>query len=161
MTAPARLIDRTVRPAPAARTESLSTTTLPTSVARTHLRVVTPRQRSSLPICVAVTIILVFSSLLGNAVLQSSLVTGQSRLDSVEEQRLVATTRNQRLQLEVARLEAPERVVREAKQIGMIVPDQVTWLTPRPGAGSPASAVDEPPTDPPDERAAGDPADRE
>lgn len=111
------------------------------------------------PACIAMTVVMVFTSLFGNAVIHSDLVSGQTRLDAIEEQRLAVATRNERLELEVAQLESPERLVNEAKRLGLIEPDEITWLTPRPDEGAPDRVVDERPGSSADERASGDPAD--
>lgn len=59
------------------------------------------------------------------------LVSSQVRLDALQQQVAEAQARHQSLRLEVARLEAPDRVVSTAtERLGMVPPDTVTYLQP-------------------------------
>jgi cell division protein FtsB len=61
------------------------------------------------------------------------LVSGQDRLDHLESDVDAARARYAESRLQVAELEAPERIVREAKdRLGMVQPDRVIYLSPDP-----------------------------
>ncbi len=61
------------------------------------------------------------------------LAQGQGPLDTLESQVTAAQAENQRLRLDVARLESPSRIVAEAKsRLGMITPAAVVYLPPLP-----------------------------
>jgi hypothetical protein len=59
------------------------------------------------------------------------LASGQADLDRVEQQVSDAQARYESLRPQVAELEAPSRIVREAQErLGMVPPPGVTYLTP-------------------------------
>ena len=60
------------------------------------------------------------------------LTQGQVRLDRLEARSADAQDTYDRLRLQVAELESPERVVAAAHQLGMVVPAKVTYLAPVP-----------------------------
>jgi cell division protein FtsL len=125
---------------------------------RPDLRVVPPRRPTGA--IVAASLVLVFGVLLATAALNTVLVSGQRDLDRIESQIREGEQRNQALTLQVAELESPERIVEAAEAQGMVEPDEVIWLTPRPDGGSDAMTA---PADPAatddglDERADGGP----
>lgn len=87
--------------------------------------------------------LLVVASLFGVVVWHAMLVSGQGRLDSLQQQVAEEQTRYQALRLEVAELEAPGRVVSEAQdRLGMVSPLEITYLTPV------ANGVEAPPVTP-------------
>ena len=109
---------------------------------RPHLEVVSPpRRRIGGPVVVVVTIV-VFVVLLGTAGLNTVIVARQRQLDRVDTQIREGAARNEALQLEVARLESPARIVESARAAGMDIPDEVTWLAPRPDGGAEASTAE-------------------
>jgi cell division protein FtsL len=109
---------------------------------RPHLEVVSPpRRRIGGPVVVVVTIV-VFVVLLGTAGLNTVIVARQRQLDRVDSQIREGSARNEALQLEVARLESPARIVDQARAAGMDIPDEVTWLAPRPEGGAEASTAE-------------------
>ncbi len=66
---------------------------------------------------------------------QALIVRHQSTLDDLDGRIAAATTTNQRLRLDVAELEAPERIRAVALlQLGMIEPEVVTYLEPIPAS---------------------------
>jgi cell division protein FtsL len=66
------------------------------------------------------------------------LTQGQLQLERLQTQEATAAARNERLQLEVAQLESPERIVAAAQQqLGMVPPPGVTYLSPAGPASSP------------------------
>jgi hypothetical protein len=68
------------------------------------------------------------------AAFNAMLVSGQGRLDSLEQKVAEAQSQYSSNRLQVAQLEAPERVVGEAKtRLGMVPPPHVTYLTPSSG----------------------------
>lgn len=121
-------------------------------IARPDLRVV-PAPRPTAAI-LAAALVVVFGVLLATAALNTMLVSGQRDLDRMETEILEGERRNQALALEVAELETPDRIKDAALADGMVEPDEVTWITPRPDGTS--DAVTEPAVDPVlDERADG------
>lgn len=86
------------------------------------------RRRAGLVIGVGVTF--VFVLMLGLVAFQAKLAQGQMRLDRTERQLREAETRYAQLRLEVAQLEAPTRVIEEARRLGLVrpAPEDVTYL---------------------------------
>lgn len=97
----------------------------------------------------------VVASLFGVAAFQAELVSGQVRLDGLERDVAASQARYQELRLEVARLEAPERIVAEAQhRLGMVVPTGITYLSPAGVLDGPVPAM--PAADDGDGEAGGD-----
>lgn len=98
-----------------------------------HLKVVdqpkaSPRQFARRGTVISV---LVFVGLLALAASHAMLVQGQVTLDALDEAVAAQQAEYQLARLEVARLEAPERVVNEAIiRLGMVEPTDVVYLTP-------------------------------
>ena len=98
-----------------------------------HLRVVAPAERVRrrlTPANALVATLGVFLVLFAVAVAQTALVHGQGRLDRLDAQLSVEQARYQQLRLEVAQLEAPDRIVDAAQQQGMVTPDDLVYLQP-------------------------------
>lgn len=75
--------------------------------------------------------IVVFVALLALAASHALLVQGQIELDALELQVAEQQESYHRARLEVATLEAPERIVEEARaRLGMVRPADVVYLTP-------------------------------
>ncbi len=126
MTAPVRAPERPAR-------RSSAPATRPEAPHRPHLTVVAPApRRSRAGLRAAVTLVVVFLALFLNAVCHTVLVSGQQQLDSLNREVEASQQRNQRLRLEVAGLESPNRIVAAASRAGMVVPDQTHWLSARP-----------------------------
>ena len=71
------------------------------------------------------------ASLFALAAFHAMLATGQVEIDRIERQVSDAQARYERLRVDVAALEAPARIVREAQErLGMVPPSDVTYLTP-------------------------------
>lgn len=69
--------------------------------------------------------------LLGAVVAHNLLIQGQVRLQQIEAEVTDQQARYQKLRLEVASLESPERIVAAAQQrLGMVPPPGVTYLSP-------------------------------
>ena len=65
------------------------------------------------------------------AAFHAMLASGQADLDRLEQRVSDAQAQYERLRLDVAELEAPSRIVREAQErLGMVPPPGVTYLTP-------------------------------
>lgn len=123
---------------------------LPASPARParrerHLRSVEPTRRRrrrrgpAVPVLVATGIVIV--ALFALAFMHALLINGQLRLDEARRQIEIEAEEVRVRQLEVAQLEAPDRVLDAARdRLGMVVPDEVGYLLPV-GVDS---AVDEP-----------------
>lgn len=87
---------------------------------------------------------LVAASLFGVVFFHVLLTQGQLQLDHIETRAAAEQARNERLRLEVAELQSPDRIVAAAQQqLGMVPPARVTYLSPsgaRP-AGAPATKL--------------------
>ncbi len=112
-----------------------------TGSTRTDLRVVQEAKKRSRArqVVAALAVVVIFSALLASAVFHSVLVSGQQRLDNlnqrVEQRQQVLS----RAELRVAELSSPARIVAAAKGRGMVVPDHTTSLTATPPtAGAPS-----------------------
>ena len=121
-----------VRPAPARRADRPNQ---PTAEAP-HLRVVRPADRSdaeqarlvrgAVILGVAVGALVLF----GVVVFHVLLTQNQFRLDKLQEASLERQAEYDRLRLQVAELESPDRIVAAAQQLGMVTPPKVTYLAP-------------------------------
>jgi hypothetical protein len=111
-----------------------------------HLRLV-PAARRRLAVRLSprvgvVLTLLLFVALFGVAVSHALLIEGQARLDSLDKQVAAEQQRYERLRIERAGLEAPDRIVAEASEMGLVPAGEVTWITPEgapPGATPPAT----------------------
>ncbi|MBK9181215.1 MAG: septum formation initiator family protein [Acidimicrobiales bacterium] len=75
--------------------------------------------------------LLVFGALFGMTVFQTILVQGQARLDRLDQRIAAEQQRLEGLRVDVAALEAPERIVAEAeRRLGMVPPDEVVYVSP-------------------------------
>lgn len=80
---------------------------------------------------VALGAVLVALCVFGVVVFHVVLTQNQFRLDRLQEQSAQRQARFDRLRLQVAELESPDRVVADAQQrLGMVIPPKVTYLTP-------------------------------
>ena len=86
------------------------------------------------------TIVLIVVTVFGLVASHVVLVQGQVRLQALQQEAARTKADADRLRLDVAGLEAPDRIVDEAtRRLGMTQPDGVTYLTP--GAGTPGGVV--------------------
>jgi cell division protein FtsL len=150
--APARArrpVQKTARPK-----ESPARTTAP---ADRRLRVVSDqriaaakRRRAVRFLALAVGAVMM-GALFALAAFHAMLASGQAELDTIEERVSAAQARYEQLRLDVAELEAPSRIVREAQErLGMVPPPDVTYLTPSEAVTAEvgqAAALDRPLTD--------------
>lgn len=75
--------------------------------------------------------VLVVIGLFALAASHAMLASGQARLDDLNREVDDAQARYQSLRLDIAELEAPDRIVREAQErLGMVPPPDVTYLSP-------------------------------
>jgi cell division protein FtsL len=102
--------------------------------ARPHLTVVPPntlsrkgRQRRARRLGAALSTI-VFAAVFGVVAAHVLLTQRQFRLEKLEQAAAKEESRYERLRLEVAQLESPERVVAAAQQLGMVPPATITYL---------------------------------
>lgn len=110
---------------------------------RAPLRVVRPKSRSRrlrpsavLSMLAAAVVLAVALSVVAA---QALLAQGQFRLAALQTAEAAAQTAHQRLELQVAELRAPQRIVWVAQhKLGMVVPTHVTYLQPVPLPPSPA-----------------------
>jgi len=78
-----------------------------------------------------VTVVAAVAALFALALLQSLIVDRQATLDGLNQQLEDVRAVNERLRLNVARAEAPERIVAEAMyRLGMVEPDGRVYLSP-------------------------------
>ena len=112
-----------------------------------HLRVV-PEARRRLatlnPRTGVVLTLLLFAALFGVAVSHALLIEGQAELDRLDDQVAAEQDRYERLRLERAELDSPDRILDEAAQMGMVPADDVTWLTPDQAAPDGVTPTTEP-----------------
>jgi cell division protein FtsL len=115
---------------------------------RPELRLVAGRPRRRLVgVVVTLASLALFASLFGLAVFHAMLVGGQSTIDDLEAELVTARAETEQLRLEVADLEAPERVLSVAgEDLGMVSPSEVITLTPPADPPSPPPVVPAPGT---------------
>ena len=133
----------------AARTAEGAPTRRPARPARApHLRVV-PRDYRSLEArqrrarrLGTLAVVLVGVMVFGLVVAHVALGQGQLRLDRLTARAAADEARNERLQLEVAQLESPERIVAAAQErLGMVPPPGVTYLSAEGPVSAPSPAT--------------------
>jgi hypothetical protein len=117
-----------------ARTPDLAPAPRPRPAERpNHLRVVAPSERVRRRVTPAVGVLCtgaLFATLLAVAVAHTVLVEGQVRLDQLDEQLATEQARYQELRKDVAEMESPDRIVREAHEQGMVTPNDLIYLQP-------------------------------
>jgi cell division protein FtsB len=111
--------------------------------ARRHLRVVPEagrRLRISPRTGVVLTVSL-FGALFGVAVSHAMIIESQMDLEQLDDRAATEQARYERLRLDVAELESPDRIVHEAQdRLGMVPADDTVWLTPDQPAPSDGSS---------------------
>lgn len=113
-----------------------------------HLEVVRPgraglRLRLSPRAGVLLTIC-AFAALFAVAVSHALLIERQARVDDLDARVAEQQARYEELSLEVAQLDSPDRIRREAiEELGMVPAGETVWLTP----DEPAPAAEDPPPD--------------
>ena len=108
-----------------------------TGRSRPDLRVVGRGRRTRRPGWrLAAGLLALFLALFTNAVAHSVLVSGQERLDGLNARLEQAQADNQRLHLRAAELESPQKIVEQAKHLGLIQPEQTEWLAHDPDDGT-------------------------
>ena len=102
-----------------------------------HLERRARRRRTRLTLTVAASLVAV--SLLGVVAINVMIAQDQLRLDRLDAQRNAALAHRGQLQLQLAQLQSPARIVAEAEQrLGMVVPSKLTYLS---GNGSPVQTT--------------------
>ena len=116
----------------------------PVKPPKPDLRVVderAPRRRLGIGAITTLVIGALFTVLFGLVVFHTILVQNQQRLDKIDSSVRTEQARYQQLRLQVAQLEAPQRIVDVATQkLGMVPPDTTTYLTPSAGDAAAATA---------------------
>jgi cell division protein FtsL len=74
--------------------------------------------------------VLLFAALFAVAVSHALLIESQSHLDQLDDQVAEEQARYQRLRMDVAELESPERIMADATEMGMVPPADPVWITP-------------------------------
>jgi hypothetical protein len=99
-----------------------------------HLRVVPDARRRALRITPRAGVVLtvsLFGALFGVAVSHAMLIESQMDLEQLDERAAAEQARYERLRRDVAELESPDRIVREAQdRLGMVPAEDVVFLTP-------------------------------
>lgn len=108
-----------------------------------HLRPVErPRPKRSPLVPAIVGVVIVVAALLGLAVMHAVLIGGQVRLDAMRSAVSSETEAIRRLELRVAELESPDRVLDVARdRLGMVQPTEVGYLLPVDVDGAPEEPV--------------------
>lgn len=95
-------------------------------------------------------IALIVISLFGAVVAHVVLAQDQFQLEQLQRDSATRQAEYDRLRLQVAELESPQRIVATAQErLGMVVPAGVTYLAPTPDAGATARGVADPRSDSP------------
>ena len=89
--------------------------------------------------------VLVAVAMFGVVAFHVVLTQGQLDLQHLQARAAAASVREQQLRLEAARLESPERVVDDARRLGMVPPSSVRYLSPD-GRAPSATPTPPPPT---------------
>lgn len=106
---------------------------LPREDRRRHLRIVGPAERARLRLKlsrragITVTVGL-FGALFAVAVSHALLIEGQARLDRMDQEANEAQARYEELQAELSDLRSPDRILQEASEMGLVEPEDRTWL---------------------------------
>lgn len=96
-----------------------------------HLHAVAPLAGRGLRLLGTIGFITVVLALFGLAAINALIVENQTMIDSLSSDVTEAQVANERLHLELAELEAPQRIVAEATdRLGMVVPEDIVYLTP-------------------------------
>ena len=131
---------RGARPAPSHHQGGPAPARRPEHRRSQHLRPVErprPKRSPAVPALVGVGIVVV--ALLGLAVMHALLIGGQVRLDAMRSSVASETESIRRLELRVAELESPDRVLDAARdRLGMVQPTEVGYLLPV-SVGDPAA----------------------
>lgn len=106
-----------------------------TSRSTEHLRVVRPAPRRGRRLVIgALVVTVVFGSLLGAAVFQAMLVTGQDHLDDTRREIAETEQELQRARARLAAVQSPEYLAEKATGLGMGPPPDRDWVQAAPGA---------------------------
>lgn len=98
---------------------------------RQHLRVAQRPSRKLMPLMGWAAAITVVVGLFALALFHAIIVDRQTTLDNLNEQLEEVQATNDRLRLNVARAEAPDRIVAVALyRLGMVEPDRLVYLSP-------------------------------
>lgn len=91
--------------------------------------------------------------LAGNVSVHASTTQGQFELERLQDSARQREAAYQQLRLEVADLQAPDRIVEQARRLGMVEPAKVTYLTPTATTSSSEDRSTPSAADPPSEAA--------
>lgn len=102
-----------------------------TTESTTYLHEVAPLAGRGLRMLGTAGLVTVVIALFGLAAINALIVEQQTTVDSLSNDVAAAQVSNERLRLELAELEAPQRIVAEATdRLGMVVPEDIVYLTP-------------------------------
>lgn len=132
--APSRRPERAPRPAAAPERRA------PLKVVRPEDRKAARNASRRARVLAAVTVLIVAAGLFGVVALHVILTQNQFRLDHLRQQATAEQSKYERLRLNVAELESPQRIVDTAQQrLGMVTPPEVRYLTPPAGTAAAAT----------------------
>ena len=124
----------------AARASAAPALRRPRAESRSDLEVVSGARRRWMGVIGPIAVASLFAVLLAMAALQALIVQGQTRLDQLDREVAEAVAHRDRLGLQLAELESPDRIVAEARRLGMVDAPVVVYLTPsRPVAPLPVA----------------------
>lgn len=130
----------------AAQAEALRGASLETSQ-RPSLRLVRPPRRFRPRVLGTLAVTIGFVTLFVLAAMQAVLVQGQLKLDALQREISSRETAKDRLQVKIDLLESPDRLAREAKAQGMVMPPEVPFIySPYASSASSEAAAAAPPT---------------
>lgn len=111
----------------------------PLRVVRPGRRAASARRRARLSLTVAAAVAV--TALFGVVAAHAALTQGQFRLERLQSRAAEQQANYDRLRLQVAELESPQRVVAAARdRLGMVTPPNITYLAPTPS--TPGRATD-------------------
>lgn len=103
-----------------------------------HLASVAAPPSRALRMLGTIGLISIVLALFGLAAINALMVENQTKIDALGSDVVAAQLENERLRVQLAELEAPQRIVAEAEgRLGMVVPAEVVYLTPPTGVLSP------------------------
>lgn len=95
----------------------------------------------------AFAVVLVFSTLIAAAVVHSMLVSGQAQLDDITSETSTEQEALLQEELQLAKLQSPASITREAERMGMVPTQTDNWLAADPGPSETSPEVPAPTAD--------------
>ena len=89
-----------------------------------------PRRRTGARVSLALSVMVLFGSLLAVAGMHSILVSGQAKIDELDQQIRLENRALDNERLRLAMASSPERLAAEAERMGLVVAPRQTWIRP-------------------------------